>query len=414
MIAAEPILPHLDARVGFFPRRGLPQGIYGVVKVTYDVSGPPTQIDAVPLTTDVLHPNNEPKLELGCDFWLDKRFTDVVILGSAHASAPTSETQISAAVGDIERRVAVVGRRVAHRRGERLIFAAPVPFTEMPVTWDRAFGGIDARVPLTDRPADDPLATLHDHPGLYPRNPFGKGYVVIEPRRDEEIELPNLEDPDDRLTPERLIVGDPRRWWVQPIPATFHYAPHGVFTRYVYLGGDAWFSPPDDERLAEVRSGILPAAFRELFPPGIDAGFYQEAAPGLVLAEPPSDTPILVRGMHPEGKVVRARLPAPPEIEIDLDGRRQIGAARLSKIVVIPAQQKLVLTWVTTTREMHRTFVPGVHAKIPLRMRIGAKDWIAYRTPKPLRQIAAEAEESGLDLTPPKPRRPRDRRDRED
>lgn len=407
----KPAGPDFDASVGFFPRKGPPLGIYGVVKITYDIAQTPCPIEPVPLTSDVLHPEVEPRLELGCDFWLDKLRTDVVVLGAAHSREPTSEMQVSVTVGEVERRIAVLGRRVVTRHVGRIAFSDPEAFTEMPIQWDRAYGGIDEHVPIDDPPRD-PVTLARDHPGLYPRNPFGKGYVVVEPARDAEVELPNLEDPEDRLTPERLVVEDPGRWWIQPIPAVFHYAPHAIFTRYTYLGADAWFSPPDDMTLPEVRRGILPPGFRTNFQPGLAWGFYQEAAPGLVLPPPSVDTPIIVRGMHPAGAALRARLPQPPAVEIDLEGRRQSPPLHLSKLVLIPAQQKLVTTWVARTSEMHRVFLPGVHAKIPLRMRIGARNWIEYQTPKTLRQALDDAKRGGMDLSPPRPRKPRTRSDR--
>lgn len=402
-----------DARVGFFPRRGTPAGIYALVKLTYDTRETPCLADAIPLSRDLLDPTAEPTLELGTDSWLDKRHTDVVVLGSAWAREPVTRMQVSVTVGEIERRIAVFGRRTASIQDRRIRFSDPEPFTELAVRWNHAYGGIDTRVEASPPDSPEELDHLHlrrDLPGLYPRNPFGKGYIVIEPRPGEEVELPNLEDPDDLLTTERLVTGDPSRWWVQPLPSTFDYAPHGVFTRYVYLGGDAWFSPPDDGALAEVRRGILPAGFRKFFPPGIDPGFYQEAAPGLVLPRPASDTPLNVRGMHPGGKVVRAHVPRPPPVEIELDGRRQAPELHLSKIVLLPAKEKLVLTWMAKTSDMHRIYVPGLHAKIPLFLRVGADAPIPYVAPPTVRQQLLDAKNRGVDLTPPRPMAKRTRR----
>jgi hypothetical protein len=52
----------------------------------------------------------------------------------------------------------------------------------------------------------------------------------------ERIVLPNLEDPLDRLTPGRLVVGAPGRWPLMPIPHAFDWTDPGTFPRMTYMG----------------------------------------------------------------------------------------------------------------------------------------------------------------------------------
>lgn len=131
-------------------------------------------------------------------------------------------------------------------------------------------------------------AGKNDHPGLYPRNPFGKGYVVHPEMPDNEVELPNLEDPSDRLTPEHFFVRDPKLWFQQPLPWCLDWSSALMCRRYVWLGADAWFLAPEDALLPEVRRGLLPPRFREAADELEDAlgaplPFLQEASLGMVV-----------------------------------------------------------------------------------------------------------------------------------
>jgi hypothetical protein len=176
----------------------------------------------------------------------------------------------------------------------------------------------------------------------------------------------------------------------------------------VHLGVDAWFTPPDDVHLPEVRRGMLPAGFRkrlaDLGGPG--PGFWQEAAPGLALADVRPGMPIIVRGMHPEGRTLRFTVPEPPPMELALEGRRQIGRPQLSKLVILPATRRVALTWMARTDVMHRIFVPGIHAEIPLSVRLGKDAPIPYITPATTRAPLDAAEAAGMVPMAPRPRRP--------
>src|ERR1035437_3273348 len=105
----------------------------------------------------------------------------------------------------------------------------------------------------------------YDHPGLYPRNPVGKGYLVL-PDPIEGVELPNLEDPADLLTPERLVTRQPELWFRQPLPWCFEWTVGLTFPRCLYLGLDAWFPAPDGAPLGEVQRGYIPPNLRRLLP----------------------------------------------------------------------------------------------------------------------------------------------------
>src|SRR5690606_23732183 len=153
----------------------------------------------------------------------------------------------------------------------------------------------------------------------------------------DDVPLPQLEDPDDLLTPERFVVRDPALWYRQPIPAGLGLRPPSTYPRRLFIGADAWFPAPEDERLPEVRRGELPAGYRSRHglraTPGfesLDLRFLCEAAPSLVLTDARPGLPIQVRGIHPEVWVATIRLPEPPRVEIFLAGRVQTPLVRPS------------------------------------------------------------------------------------
>lgn len=84
----------------------------------------------------------------------------------------------------------------------------------------------------------------------------------------ERLELPNLEDPRDLLEPERLVVGDPEHWPLQPLPASFHWLEHGAFPRLGWFGETPTWDAEELAQLVstfpEVRFGYgTPELFRQ-------------------------------------------------------------------------------------------------------------------------------------------------------
>lgn len=112
-------------------------------------------------------------VEQECDFALHKPLTDVIVIGKAVAPGgqPVTELQVSLEIAGRRKQLLVIGERRWIRVGIDLIPSKPVPFVEMPLTFDRAFGG-----------SGDP------------RNLVGVGAPAVG------VALPNIEDPSDRIT----------------------------------------------------------------------------------------------------------------------------------------------------------------------------------------------------------------------
>jgi len=262
--------------------------------------------DAMPLFHDVNDPSLKPRWRPGTDYWPLKSHTDFVVRGSAHAphGRPTTEMLVRARIEEVHKTIAVLGARRASRAGDRVRFSEPEPFETLPMTFHQAYGGWDKRVRSPGEPKlEQFIATSFsaDHPGMYPRNPFGMGYVVGTMPKEDEVLLPHLEDPEHRLTEDTLLTPSGARWHEQPLPWCFDWTHTIMFPRPVLFSeaADAWFPGPEDEAMSEVARGYLRAGYRANRT-GLDPRFYQEASHGLVLPPLKGGESVAVSGMTPD------------------------------------------------------------------------------------------------------------------
>ncbi len=400
-MSREPIRGHYDAIVDFWPPRAEPAFAYALVKRTYEILDDRLEpAPVVPLFHDIRDDSAEPRLAAGSDFWPLKFFTDVVIRGSAYPPKGRAATRctIAATVGEKSKRIRVWGRRFIQWQGREASIGPPEPFEKMPVTNANAYGGYDGRVSPGPEPYSFEMVQKleADHPGLYPRNPFGKGYVVLN-RAHEGIELPNLEDPDQPLNAENLIVKDPRRWYQQPLPWCFEYTLPLMFHRYCWLGETAWYSPPKDAQLEEVRRGYLPdqlSVLQAWSPPAPPpAPFYQEASLGMWFEPLAAGTPITVEGMHPEHPAIHFELPKPPRIEMQIESQLTTPAPQLTSVLLRAEERCVDLVYAIRQEQLPRVFLPGVHAKVPLSAKVDGDRPVLYQTPATLyEQLHTKAE----------------------
>ena len=121
-----------------------------------------------------------------CDFAPFKPRADILVMG--HAVSPmgkaVTESWVTLELGAHRKVIRVSGDRRWERGLLGLRASAPLPFVQMPLVYERAFGGTDTSHP-------EPR-----HHGAELRNPVGVGYRKNpDARAAEGTSLPNLEDP---------------------------------------------------------------------------------------------------------------------------------------------------------------------------------------------------------------------------
>ncbi|HEY0134347.1 MAG TPA: DUF2169 domain-containing protein [Nannocystis sp.] len=256
-----------------------------------------------------------------------KTTTDLIVMAEAHAPRGQTVTTMTASIelGKLKREYLIHGdRRCIYRGPGSVRFDRPTPFESLPMRHELAFGGCDPTVPVP--PPRTLLEAMSPHPGIYPRNPSGRGYVVCDNRElIDGLLLPNIEHPVDRITPERLISGSVERWWRQPIPWSCDWFDPTWYPRSTFLGGLPDFLPDDDSVVPEVMYGYVPrgqsqrirdAEVHQLH----DPRWADAAAPGLIVPFMRGDEAIRFRGMTPTGELV-VRLPGErPRMTVTFEG----------------------------------------------------------------------------------------------
>jgi hypothetical protein len=233
-------------------------------------------------------PGNSP-LRRAPEITPDRDFCDVVVLGTARRSTMVTTADLLFTAPGISRRIRVMGDRFVQGTPGTWRFTPPEPWQEMPLGWDRAYGGIDRGVLPNPEQKESVRRALLCHPGAYPRNDIGRGFSLKGSCLPSDgMPLPNLEDTKDFLTPERFECPGPRYWHLQPIPVGLGYVPAHWFPRSVCVGVVAGEWPKRDGRLIrEEEIGSLPQGFvqaqREAGVEGatISPLFFQVSAPGM-------------------------------------------------------------------------------------------------------------------------------------
>lgn len=278
-----------------------------------------------------------------------KPMTDVVVVGKAHApdGRPVQQMLAGVAVGEQRKLLAVTGDRQCHfRDGAAPVFSEPVPFTEMEMRYDRAYGGVDE--------ISDPQIPFH-----YPRNDRGRGVVLRNVREAVEgRELPNIEDPDDLLAPERVVIDDPLRWHLQPLPQGFGWRQRTWYPRCALLGVCPPFLEPGTITAEERAGMLLPdhvALMRQNRLPPYEAHFNNGASLGLMFIHLRGDELVHLLGLCPEGRLDFQLPGETPVVGLDLGGGLKPLEPRVQTVSIRPDELALDIIW-----QASQTY-PGYH-----------------------------------------------------
>jgi hypothetical protein len=207
----------------------------------------------------------------------------------------------------------------------------------MELRYERAYGGIDID--------SDPKL-----PCPYPRNPLGRGFVVGRSQRAiDKLDLPNLEDPNNLLTPERLVVGRCLDWEKQPMPQSFGWFPMCWQPR-ASLAGVMPAERQLHEDLRKAYARVIPPDQKELWEKtrlrDMDFCFFNGASPGLVVPYLNGDEEVRLTHLAPERELV-FQLPGDrPGMAVDIGfGLQEPSVVVLHTLMIRMEDRQLDLVW---------------------------------------------------------------------
>jgi hypothetical protein len=238
---------------------------------------------------------------------------DIVIVGKAIApeGQPARSLDVGFRVGQITKAIRVIGNRAWRTSGlfGEVSPSEPVPFTEMDLTYENAFGGMDMK--------------WGDH---CPENPVGRG-IFNKKSKKEELEnkiLPNLEDPHNLI----------RSWKDRPKPVGFGYIGKGWSPRFSLLG-------TYDEKWKKERYPERPDDFKFDF---FNAAPLDQQVKGYLRG----DERVELIHLSPEGRI-QFRLPGvTPTVSIAKLGFGSIVenvAMKLDTLCLMPTDKCFYLVW---------------------------------------------------------------------
>ena len=268
-----------------------------------------------------------------------KPLTDVVVVGKAYAPGdkPVSQMSVSVKVGRRIKSINVFGdRECQFCPGKLPKFTEPKPFTEMEIRYDRAYGGRDEK-------------SVPDIPFFYPRNYMGTGVVLRNTKESiDGLMLPNLEDPNDLLTPERVVLEKPEDWPKQPMPQGFGWLQRTWYPRCTYVGAFPAFADVDTVT-PEEHLGLVPqdhiALAKQFRLPSFDARFNNGASLGMTYTALAPDETIALKGFTAEGDLEFSLPGETPEIVLDIGRGESLLEVVLHTVNVRPDGLEVDLIW---------------------------------------------------------------------
>lgn len=257
------------------------------------------------------HPMNS-SVRYETDFWPFKLATDVVLNGTAYAPGgqPAASCFVSLQIADTRKSLAVTGDRVAqYAGGATPVVTDPVPFTEMPLRYEYAYGGTDV---FSDVKMVYP----------YPRNPLGRGFVVANTANAlDDLPLPNLEDPRLPLVPERLCIGEYAGWEACPAPAGFGWFPK-VWRPRALLAGVLPRDRAVEQELRQAYAQLVPADQRDAYLNNgfrdMDFRFFNGASDGQALPFLNGGETVVTENLSPDGRLAFQLPRETPRVGIDI------------------------------------------------------------------------------------------------
>lgn len=250
-----------------------------------------------------------PKYEV--DFSPRKPRCDILLNGTAYAPQGKASTRVVVGlrVGGWSKSFAVVGDRVWFSAGG-VRASSPRPFTQMPINYDRAFGGTDLRHEDKAKHA------------AFMQNPSGRGFhkhLVSEWL--EGSPLPNTEELGTAVTAPDAVYR----------PMSFGVIGRHWEPRYRHAG-------TYDQKWMDDVFPFLPADF--------DEQYYQAAPPDQQLPPPLGERAVSLLNLTPDGRrdFVLPHTTAPIHV-FPKKGPREDLTAHVDTVLIEPDAERMMLTW---------------------------------------------------------------------
>ena len=279
-----------------------------------DLAEPELADEQVPLVMADEH-TGEPGLsaeQYESDFAPFKPRCDVLLNGSAYAPGgrPNERVTVSLSVGSVTKSFDVLGDRMWDKILLSVTPSTPQPFVIMPITYDRAFGGVDAA-------EDNP-----DNCVAYNPNPVGVGYYPLTKRKELVGKpLPNTEETNNPVKSQNGKY----------IPMSFGPIGRNVESRIAYTG-------TYDQNWLDNVFPFLPSDF--------DPRYFQAAPVDQQMDYPNGGEKIELVNLTPTSRTTfhLPQIQVPVEFTNDSYERTEVQAV-LDTIVIEPDEERLMLVW---------------------------------------------------------------------
>ena len=343
--------------------------IYGVVaKRIYRIVGADCRI-----AEDQQALVEEPVLEENGDFVrdsdliLNRSKSDVIVEGKIHSMVSVGQLTARVRIGSFDKPIVVYGDRQLYEDSMgNLQFSSPKPFVEMPIDWTTSYGGVDlAAIEEIGDPTMEFAKEMGAEPTeqdsifAYPRNPRGKGYIIERtPLAIERCSLPNLEMPQEQLTPDSIVLEDFFRWPLAVRPVGLSWLPYNFFPRSAMLTMPPM--PYDEESITpdqihEIRNGDLKvnSLNTERSPQQrLDIRATQSAAMGMRIDEISPVEEFSFTHFHPINREWTWRLPGEvPRMAFQVPGAPAAELVpQIKQILVQPDTDTVSVIWAAQTK----------------------------------------------------------------
>lgn len=285
--------------------------------------------------------------------------TDLVFIGKGYAPEgnATPSFDVKFTVGSYSKSLRIFGKRICKYQPPKKqtkketiyrfpLISKPQPLKTIDLRWENSYGG---KSKFKFKGGDEEVLIS------CPSNPIGKGFAVSNtPQTIEGLELPNIEDPQNLLTPEKIPI-EIENINNPPLPSNFGWYGKGWIPRVNLMGAMPYevedIKQKVKEHIKEVKLDNkeerekMQEYFKTFEPPQMKPEFYCGAAPDLRVPYLEGSESVVLTNLTRDGKFV-FRLPADKPLAIV---KRAITEERvnlkLDTLCVLGEEEKFYLTW---------------------------------------------------------------------